>query len=140
MEDIFDNEDNAKNIYVIRHKLAQLKRKPRAHFEYRVGCFALYIYTSDEYNNDQDTNDSLLSYEKVHIVLNEISKRNNATSSILLMEDDRFKDYEPIMYNIWRNPMDGSIINLSDGRSMPILQLCELIRLLHRLDNLTAFM
>src|SRR5271169_832649 len=48
MEDVFDKEENAKNIYVIKHKLGSLTRGPREnHFEWQIGHFLVKIYLKE---------------------------------------------------------------------------------------------
>ena len=131
MEDIFDKEENAKNIYVIRHKLADLKEYGGS-YTMDVGPFKIILYgtkTVAKYSN-------VLQYEKLHVTLSE--KNGQYYSHVDLREDVRFKDYKPIQYNTFEGP--NGTVNFSDGRDMPILHLCELIKLLTRLSNLTAFM
>ena len=139
MSSIFDSEQFAKNIYVIRHKLGELKpcagRGDR--WEYPVGNFTVVIFAYDIGDVPPEQMDNVLRFDKVDIVLNEKNKEG-AISSVSIRDDARFKNYEPIQYNIIDSP--GGRINLSDGRNMPIHHLCELIRYLHRLSNLTAFM
>lgn len=139
MKSIFDKEEYAKNIYVIRHKLGELKpcagRGDR--WEYPVGNFTVVIFAYDIGDTPPPQMDSLLRFDKVEIVLNERTK-DGAVSSVSIRDDSRFKNYEPIQYNVIESP--GGRINLSDGHGMPIPHLCELIRYLHRLSNLTAFM
>lgn len=136
MDTTLDKEENSKNIYVIRRKLSTLKRSSRSHFEYKIGIFTLNIFT---HNNSSEPTDSpnLLDYEKVYVLLNETSK-SGIVSTVSIRDDNRFKNYKPIQYNVIETP--NGTINLSDGDNMPIVHLCELISYLHRLSNLTAFM
>jgi hypothetical protein len=138
MDTTLDKEENAKNIYVIRRKLASIQRVPgRSHYEFDVGNFTVFIYTSGVQDiKPEGPHKYLTDYKVVDVVLNESTKKGS-TSSISLIEDARFKNYEPIRYNTTTTP--NGVINLSDGRNMPMLQLCELIRYLYRLSNLTAF-
>lgn len=132
-------DDNPKNIYVIRHKLAALKPvRNKGHYEYHVGTYTVHMYTYEIQDVPTREEDNLLKYEKLHVVLNQTSK-SGVTSSISLRDDPLFKNYEPIQYNAITTPT-GGVINLSNGENMPIGHLCELIRYLHRLSNLTAFM
>jgi hypothetical protein len=138
MEDLFDKEENAKNIYVIRRKLAALKKRTGyADWVYDVGPFMLSMLVSmpDEYW-DSRPEDSILNHDRVDVFLMEIDK-NNHRSYISLREDSRFRNYQPIMYDTYSGP--NGIVNCGDGHNMPIHHLCELIRYLHRLSNLTAF-
>lgn len=129
-------DDNPKNIYVIRRKLAALK-PVRGHYEYYVGGYTVHIYTYAIQDVPDDHEINLLDYQTLNVVLNETTK-SGVTSSISLRDDPQFKNYEPIQYNRIETP--NGIINLSNGENMPITQLCELIRYLHRLSNLKAFM
>lgn len=139
MDNVFDKEEFAKNIYVIRHKLGELRpcagRSDR--WEYRVGNFNVVIYAYEMGDVPPKKMESLLRYDKVNVVLNEFNK-GGAGSFVSLRDDPRFKNYEPIQYDIIPTP--SGKINISNGDNMPILQLCELIRYLYRLSNLTAFM
>jgi hypothetical protein len=137
MERIFDQEQFAKNIYVIRHKLGELKIISGHRWEYQVGQYTVIIYPYDIGDVPPADIDNILKRDKVSVVLNERSKLG-VVSSISLLDDPRFKNYEPIQYNVIESP--GGRLNLSNGDNMPILHLCELIRYLHRLSNLTAFM
>ncbi len=130
-------DDNPKNIYVIRRKLAALKPN-RGHYEYPVGNYTVHIYTYATQDVPTGEESDLLKHEKLHVVLNETSK-SGVTDSISLRDDPLFKDYEPIQYHVITTPTGGKI-NLSNGEDMPIGHLCELIRYLHRLSNLKAFM
>jgi len=138
MDNTLDKEENAKNIYVIRHKLGNLRpclgRGDR--WEYKVGNFNVVMFAYDIGDVPPQT-DSILRFEKVDVILNEFTKDGTA-SSVSLRDDPRLKNYEPIRYNVIESP--GGRINLSNGDGMPILHVCELIRYLHRLSNLTAFM
>lgn len=139
MDNTLDKEENAKNIYVIRHKLGL--RKPvhgnSGRWEYAVGNFNVVMFAYDTGDVPPSQQDSILRFETVDVVLNEFTKDGTA-SSVRLNDDPRFKNYEPIQYNVIESP--GGRINLSNGNKMPILHVCELIRYLHRLSNLTAFM
>lgn len=138
MDTTLDQEEYAKNIYVIRRKLAELKSiRGNGHYEYPVGRFVVHIYLYDIQDTPSVEKSAILAQEKVSIVLNETTK-SGVTSSVSIRDDSRFKNYEPIQYNVIQSP--GGKINLSNGDNMPILHLCELIRYLHRLSNLTAFM
>lgn len=132
-------DDHPKNLYVIRRKLAELR--PVANNSYRymyaVGRYTVHIYLMGIQDTPPDKPGNLMTYDKLSIVLNENDK-SGKTSSINLREDPLFKNYEPIQYNVIETP--NGRINLSNGDDMPILQLCELIKYLHRLTNLTAFM
>ena len=137
MEDIFEQDENAKNIYVIKHKLSDLKRPPYSSaFVWKIGFYTVTIYTDRTYSSD----DCITQYEVVDVHLYEDIRKGDHvnTVSIKLTEDSRFKNFKPIMYNTVETP--NGIINLSNGKEMPILFLCELIRYLYRLANLTAFL
>jgi len=134
MEDI---NENVKNLYVIRRKLAELRPRNNTVYEYDVGNFAIHIFPFEIQDGGQVLADTILKYKTVNITLWEINK-NKVESIIRLTTDPRFKDYEPIIYDSFRSP--NGLINFSNGDKMPIHHLCELIKYLHRLSNLTAFM
>lgn len=119
----------------IKKRLAILHRTPRTFFQYNVGRFTIVIYTYETGDTPPPEPDSILDHKIVHAVLNETVGK--ITGSISLLHDERFSNYEPIRYNTIITP--NGIINIGDGGGMPIDTLCELIRYLHRLNNLTAF-
>ena len=148
MEDVFDKEENAKNIYVIKHKLGGLTRGPTEnHFEWPIGHFVVkiypkeiqdpssspYLYLPPPTGRTAKKPDCILRYEQVDVHVEE-SSPNAPPSYVSLNTDQRFKDFKPIQYNFTQG------YNLSDGRGMPIIHLCELIRYLYRISNLTAFL
>lgn len=124
-----------KNLYVIRRKLAVLRKPPGyGDWQYDVGNFRLSILPA--FGEDKET-DCLLDFEKVDVSITERNKNGNS-KFVTLREDSRFKNYEPVMYDVIKTP--NGIINMSNGHGMPIPTLLELIKYLHRLTNLTAFM
>lgn len=148
MEDVFDKEESAKNIYVIKHKLGGLTRGPTEnHFEWPIGHFVVkiypkeiqdlqsaYVYLPPPTGKTAKQPDCILRHDHVDVHVTEFSPNDNGGTYINLNTDPRFRDFKPIQYHVAGN------INLGDGRNMPILHLCELIRYLHRLSNLTAFL
>lgn len=135
MEDI--NED-IKNLYIIRRRLAELTKKPGAScFHYYVGHFIVKIFTDrvQEHNN-QKTDERVTHYDIVDINLIEIVRIDNTETNtekfINLEADDRFKNYQPIKYS--------EFSGYSYGDKIPIKNLCELIKYLHRISNLSAFL
>jgi len=130
-------DDNPKNLYVIKRKLAELKLLVGSRWEYVVGNFTVVIFPYEIGDVPPGQLDTPVRHEKLSVVLNEKNKAG-ITSSVSLRDDPRFKDYEPIQYNVIDSP--GGKINLSNGDNMPLINLCELIRYLHRLSGLTAFM
>lgn len=129
-------EENPKNIDVIRRKLAALK-VVRGHYEYHVGGYTLHMYIHGIQDVPPEGEMNLSHAERINVVLNETTK-SGITSSISLRDDPLFKNYEPIQYNVITTP--SGKINLSTGDSMPFACVCELIRYLHRLSDLKAFM
>jgi len=130
-------DDHPKNLYVIRRKLAALQKiLGRNHYEYYVGNFSLVIFTYPVQEMPPAEPDSIVKHNTVSVNLRETNK-SGMTTSISLRDDSRFRNYEPIQYNVVQTPT--GLTNLSDGQAMPISHLCELIRYLHRLSNLTAF-
>lgn len=137
MEDI---NENTKNLYVIKRRLADLKKRPGYNdYVYYVGKYALHIYTNSIQDPASlDPNDSVVKYDKVDVNLHEENPRTNSYRIISLRDDSRFSNYKPIQYNFFDGP--NGRINLSDGREMPVIYVCELIKYLHRLSNLSAFL
>lgn len=134
MTDIFDN---TKNLYAIKHKLSELKKTNGHHFQYYVGGFLIQIFTDRIQENSSPPDDCITLHQIVDINLSErvrLSGEDMPSFSydiVDLTRDSRFRDYLPIKYT---DP-----IALSNGREMPIMILCELIKYLHRLSNLSAF-
>jgi hypothetical protein len=152
MDDTLNKEENSKNIYVIRHKLGELKKMPGcSHYEWQIGPFVVKMLEDRPEDHPIGTlelvsvrpkrPEFLTQREKVDVQLYERSKKDDQVLDqfININSDSRFKNYKPIMYNTYQSPT-GNTISFGDGRDMPMLQLCELIRYLHRLANLTAFM
>jgi len=136
MDTTLDKEEYAKNIYIIRRKLSELKAINGSRWEYAVGNFVVNMYPYEIGDVPRGQLDSPVRHEKLSVVVNEKTK-SGSVSSISLRDDSRFKNYEPIQYDVIETP--SGKINVSNGDNMPILHLCELIRYLHRLSNLTAF-
>ena len=138
MDDTLNKEENVANIYVIKRKLAELKRSPARNFyEYDVGRFTVYIFAYDIQDIPKEEIQSIVQCKTVDVIVVERNK-DNAVSSISIRDDARFKDYKPIQYDVI-STFYGTT-NVGTGNGMPIIHLCELIRYLHRLSNLTAFM
>lgn len=123
----------------IRQKLGDLKKAPgQNHFEYYVGKFKINIWLNKiQEPTDDNDNDNILSHDKVDVDLHEVSNRQDQLYNwVYLNTDSRFKDYAPIQYNwipnLWQQR--------ANGEAMPIHHLCELIKYLDRLSNLSAFM
>lgn len=130
-----------KNIHVIRQKLASLKKAPKQnHFEYYIGKFKLNIWLDKIQEHTSPDDDNILRHAKVNVDVYEIARdrTDRLYNWVYLNRDLRFKDYEPIqsIYDPgdWRNRIRAN------GQDMPILQLCELIKYLHRLSNLSVFL
>lgn len=130
MEDI---NDNTKNLYIIRRRLAERVQRPGVpFFDYFVGNFVIKIRTPAPSSN---TNDRITFHDILEVSLYEEQRASNGRlydSPISLERDSRFQNYKPIKYH--------ETVGFSDGRKMPINHLCELIIYLHRLSNLSAFM
>ena len=131
MEDL---NDNTKNLYIIKRRLAELKRRsPESHFSYYVGSFLIKINIPGV--SYRDPGGSLVSYDPLHVSLFEEQRDKNGDKNyefVHLEHDARFANYQPIKY--------ADYPGYSNGRSMPLLTLCELCKYLHRLSNLAIFM
>lgn len=137
MEDIFNKEEHAKNLYVIRHKLGDLKPLWGGHFEWQIGHYLVKIFGAPHGDPQPKY---VTQCEKVDVHVYEVSRREEGSQEkmINLLDDPLFKNYKPIQYNVIQTP--NGTINLSDGAEIPINYLCELIKYLHRLSNLAIFM
>ncbi len=126
-----------KNTYVIRQKLADLQKRPgNNHFEYWVGNkFRVNIYTRDIQDlGHEDKEDRITFHDKVDVNVYDIYKDSDGfqrADYIYLDKDSRFRSYQPIQYLPY---------GLSHGREMPLNNLCELIKYLHIISKLTAFL
>lgn len=134
-----EEELDPKNLHVIRQKLASLKKAPgQGHFEYYVGKFKINIWVDAIQEHTSPDDDNILLHATVNVDLHEVARdrTDRLYNWVYLSQDVRFKDYEPIKYNV----IHGRYTLPASGDKMPILQLCELIKYLYRLSNLTAFM
>ena len=124
--------DNVNNIYVIKRNLAILKRfEPEGHFEYTVGKFILKIFTHRVGSSPtSNKNDRITSYEKVDVNLYE----KNGTDIF-----DYIKPYnDSRLLNCPAINFEGS--NFYDLSGIPVINLCELIKFLYKISNLSAFL
>jgi hypothetical protein len=142
MEDIFNKEEYAKNLYVIKHKLNDLKRVPGAsYFEMEIGPYLLRMWAGRMGDPDEIIQ-YLAQCQKIDVQLYELERKIDnkvqGMSGISISQHPLFKNYKPIQYNTIETP--NGIINMSEGNEMPLNHVCELIRYLYRLSNLTAFM
>lgn len=127
-------DDNPKNLYVIRRKLGAITPDANGEWIYYVGHFIVHI-TPNDHQGPVGPEKCILSYQRLNVHLYEKMRSN--FDSIYMPHDVRFMDYQSIMYDVFHGP--NGPLNLSDGRDMPITHLCELIKYLYRLSNLTAF-
>lgn len=142
MEDYM--KDNEKNLFVIKQKLSEIQLTPHdTCYHYYVDNFVIKIWTKtvkDQYLYVNLKDDRITLHETVHIGLYEKIRTKCGTPEdfrlleiyIDLEKDSRFKDYKPIKYH--------QLSGYSTGDHMPIITLCELIKYLYRLSNLTAFL
>lgn len=120
----------------IKQILALLKKMPgKSYYAYCIGEYTIHIHTHRVLEHPiEESDDSIINYDVVDISLFE-SKRLDSFfkehTFIYLEKDFRFKDYTPIKYSRWSG--------LSTGEEMPIHNLCELIKYLNRLSNLSIF-
>jgi hypothetical protein len=131
MEDI---NDDVKNLYIIRRRLAELTRLPhQSSFKYYVGNFVVVIFTHQVMEQPiADPTDRVTRHNEVDVSLFEVKKDGTLQLPINLEIDSRFCNYQPIKYREWQG--------YSSGKAMPLNHLCELIKYLYRLSNLSAFM
>lgn len=129
-------DDYPKNLYVIRRKLARL-HKPPGYGDWQIEVGPYFLSITAPYDADDRDKPFILDYQKVDVYLTEANKLGSR-AHIDLRSDPRFYKYQPIIYDTYLSPT-GSTVNFGDGHGMPILQLMELIKYLHRLAGLTAF-
>lgn len=141
-------EENPKNIYVIKHNLGGLKKNPSSScFYYPIGNYTVKIFTHaiQEANDfqycsvhrgvkslDKSSDDSITLHKTVDAQVYESlrdPKGQPLEVYVNLDTDSRFSNYKPIKHGEWNRT----------GTDMPILNLCELIKYLHRLSNLAVF-
>jgi hypothetical protein len=103
----------------IKNKLFQLEITDNKYYRYIVGHYTIIIYT-DVF---EPTRQQLFQCNIFDIYLHENGRY------IYLPQDDRFGNYHPIKYGGYN----------SNGKCMPLAQLCELVKYLHKLSNLKAF-
>lgn len=134
--------DLISNPYVIRRRLAELKHAPHQnHYEYYVGrMFKVVIWTIPMGSHDLPMDDNISKHSILESVdLYEAAKTPDKLYNWVRMQDDtRFKHYEPIQYPM--NPGTPYTIITCTGSKMPLAQCCELIRYLHKLEKLSAFL
>jgi hypothetical protein len=134
MEDI---NQYVRNTYVIRRKLAELRQHPDNNcFEYWVGDkYLVKIFTHRIQNQGQDpATDSIVHHAAVDVNVYDLKRDSSGilqANYIYLEKDLRFSNYEPIKYKQY---------GWSDGQEMPIDQFCELIKYLHIISKLHAFL
>jgi hypothetical protein len=139
-----------KNIYVIKRKLTTYRMLPgEGQWTFNIGSFTLNVkLVSDDYwkvtnhGNDRPklSEARIIDFEKFDVDLYEKKRKDDDVAAyVYLTRDPRFKDHLPIQYDVIETPTGGRL-NMSEGKNMPQLQLMELMRLLHRLSNLTAFL
>lgn len=141
MENPLNKEEYAKNIYLIKHKLGELKRVPfTSYFEWRIGPFGIKMWTGRFGDYESEPPQYLTLCSEIDVQIYEILRENNKECErfVNLQADPRFCNYKPIQYDVIKTP--NGEINRSDGNDMPITYVCELIRYLYRLANLTAFL
>lgn len=131
-----DFNDLVNNTYVIRRRLADLTPIDGWYY-YFVGDFILKILVESErqYSRSSGKSCSLVTRDTLDEVdLFEIQRLKNGTkcqSFVSLDRDVRFKNYQPIKYNV--------LPGYSTGKDMPAQCLCELVRYLHKITKLSAF-
>jgi len=121
-------DKNTNNLYVIKRRLADLKMLKSGHYEYAVGDFLIQIYTHRV--QEQPKNINIVSCNVVDVILNERKSQGSYYEHIRISDDLRFKDYKPIQYEGY---------NHYDLNKMPLINLCELIKYLHKLAKLSVF-
>jgi hypothetical protein len=126
--EVIDN--NVNNLYIIKRRLADLKLQSGGHYEYVVGEFLVKIF-AHRVQEQPKSNIKLAACEKVDVVLQEKKKKQDQYyDHVYVGSDSRFINYTPIQYEGY---------NHYDLNNMPLINLCELIRYLHKLSKLAVF-
>lgn len=134
MEDI---NQYVRNTYVIRRKLGDLRKAfERDHYEYWLGeKYLVRIFTRRIQDvGPPDAEDNILRHSTVDVNVYDLKRDSSGilqANYVYLEKDSRFANYEPIQYKQY---------GWSDGREMPINHLCELIKYLHIISKLHAFL
>lgn len=134
MEDV---NQYVRNTYVIRRKLAELRKHPDSNwFEYWIGeKYLVKIFTHRIQDQELDpATDSIVHHATVDVNVYDLKRDSSGilqADYIYLHRDSRFTNYEPIKYKDF---------GWTDGQDMPINQLCELIKYLHIISKLHAFL
>jgi hypothetical protein len=131
-----DFNEETRNIYVIKRRLAERRKQPfETHFTYYVRDFVVKIFTSRHKDYvDFGPDDSIVHHQVLDVNLYEEKRDTKGVkteSPINLERDSRFKGYAPIKYTAYPG--------YSNGQEMPLINLCELIKYLHRLSELAIF-
>jgi len=135
MEDI---NENTRNLYVIKRLLSARERRPGcSYWDYYVGDFVVKIH-ADRIQEHAPiiAGDRITNYATLDVNLHEMqwdsAKTHKYEQYVDLERDSRFKNHKPIKYKEYQG--------YSNGQEMPLIHLCELIKYLYRLSNLTAFL
>lgn len=126
-------------------------KKNSTFYELGVGRYLIRVWTptskSHNFRDEALKHDRISIHPTVDVHLIELHKHPNQDSlpydgtievHLDLREVEPFKSNQDLWYKTFRSP--NGLINLGNGDDMPVTQLCELIRFLHRLSNLSAFM
>lgn len=131
------NTDDLKNIYLIKCRLAELTLKPAVScYTYYVGHFILRIFTpvskaySAKVSFEEKSRDRITHHEKVQVNLYELKKFDTGGTYEKIIDipnDSRFTSLD-------------NVSNYNSNTTTTVIQLCELIKYLYRLNNLSAFL
>lgn len=120
----------------IKESLYSLQLRNTSYVPIYAGDFLIFVSPSrvEGYSRFNE-NDNLSHYEIVDISLYEKCRTEDGEDSLIfvgLESDFRFANYQPIKYYRFQG--------LSNGESMPLGTLCELIKYLYRLKKIAVFM
>ena len=117
------------SIEIIKRNLSKYSFDINGECVFRIGNFKLFILLNDYDFLIRDVKSPLLNHETFQVFIYEvIGKKSKRLSN----NHPIFLNYKPIQYE--NNPKFSDVFY-----NMPLVQLCELIKYLHRLTKLSAF-
>lgn len=133
-------EENLNNSYLVRRRLATIRKLPGdACYFLLIGDFVIRMYTNAEYSDPPNKELPLVSYERVTVEVWENSESDPKIRSVgyrkqvQLWHDYRFAEYyKELKYT-------NNEHNWKNGILMPLPVVCDLIKYVDRIVELTAF-
>lgn len=134
----FDPDDHAKNLYIIKCKLADIVIRPNySFFEYETDGFYIKIDCRPQggyKTREQAMKDRITFHDPLNVYIYEtrtLSDGEVIREAVNLFDDMRFANGPKI---------SRQNAYYSDHYSMSVIELCELIKYMKRVRNLVAFL